>query len=57
MLQEAHQQKLKRVEWVVLDWNQSAIDFYKKYQARIFDDWRTVQLDEENLKKFAHASL
>ena len=57
VLHEAHQQKLKRVEWVVLDWNQSAIDFYKKYQATIFDDWRTVQLDEENLKKFANASL
>ena len=57
VLHEAHQQNLKRVEWVVLDWNQSAIDFYKKYQATIFDDWRTVQLDEENLKKFADASL
>ena len=57
VLHEAHQQKLKRVEWVVLDWNRSAIDFYKKYQATIFDDWRTVQIDEENLKKFANASL
>jgi hypothetical protein len=45
------------VEWVVLDWNRSAIDFYKKYNATIFEDWRTVQLDQENLKKFANASL
>jgi len=57
VLKEAYQQKLKRVEWVVLDWNQSAIEFYKKYQATIFEDWRTVQLDEKNLKKFAHASV
>ena len=57
VLHKAHQQGLKRVEWVVLDWNQSAIDFYKKYQATIFDDWRTVQLNEENLKKFAYAGL
>ena len=57
VLKQAHQQGLKRVEWVVLDWNRSAIDFYKKYNATIFEDWRTVQLDQENLKKFANASL
>ena len=57
VLHEAYQQELKRVEWVVLDWNQSAIDFYKKYRATIFDDWRTVQLNEENLKKFVHAGV
>ncbi|MDR9448739.1 MAG: GNAT family N-acetyltransferase [Psychroflexus sp.] len=57
VLRQAHQQGLKRVEWVVLDWNRSAIDFYKKYNADIFDDWRTVQLSEENLKKFADANL
>lgn len=57
VLEQAHQQKLKRVEWVVLDWNKPAIDFYNKYNADVFDDWRTVQLNEDNLKQFADASL
>tara|TARA_B100001113_G_scaffold203358_1_gene166763 strand:+ start:270 stop:725 length:456 start_codon:yes stop_codon:yes gene_type:complete len=35
---------VKRVEWVVLDWNKSAIKFYKKRGAKILKDWRTVQL-------------
>lgn len=48
----AHEQQVKRVEWVVLDWNQSAIDFYKKTGAEILKDWRTVQINEHNLEKF-----
>lgn len=39
--------KVKRIEWVVLDWNQSAIDFYKHTGATVFEDWNTVQFDEQ----------
>ena len=35
---------VKRVEWVVLDWNKSAIKFYKKSGAKVLEDWKTVQL-------------
>ena len=36
---------VKRVEWVVLDWNKSAIRFYKKSGAKVLKDWKTVQLE------------
>lgn len=52
VLQFAYQAKVKRVEWVVLDWNKNAIDFYKKSGAIILDDWLTVQMPEENLKNY-----
>ena len=39
---------VKRIEWVVLDWNKSAIEFYKKNGAKILKDWRTVQLKINN---------
>ena len=39
---------VKRVEWVVLDWNKSAIEFYKKTGAKVLKDWRTVQLKINN---------
>ncbi len=39
---------VKRVEWVVLDWNKSAIKFYKKSGAKVLKDWRTVQLKINN---------
>ena len=53
-LKYAYSQKVKRVEWAVLDWNTDAINFYKKTGAKVFDDWRTVQMNEEQLKTFIH---
>jgi GNAT superfamily N-acetyltransferase len=47
----AHQQKLKRVEWVVLDWNTPAVEFYKKYGADVMQEWNTVHLDEQGIEK------
>ena len=31
--------------WQVLDWNQPAIDFYKKYVSTIANDWMNCSLD------------
>lgn len=36
-----------RVEWVVLDWNKPAIDFYKKLGAEEMDDWLIYRLTSE----------
>lgn len=43
---------VKRIEWVVLDWNTPAIEFYKKTGAHILDDWKTVQMDELSIKNY-----
>ena len=43
---------VKRIEWVVLDWNTPAIEFYKKTGAHILDDWKTVQMDEQAIKNY-----
>lgn len=48
----AKTQNIKRVEWVVLDWNTNAIDFYEKYGATVFKEWRTVQLNEDQINHF-----
>ena len=48
----AKEQGVKRVEWVVLDWNKNAIDFYEKSGATLLKDWYLVQLEEEQIKKF-----
>lgn len=41
----AKAQKLRRVEWVVLDWNTPAVEFYKNYGANIMQEWNTVHLE------------
>ncbi len=43
---------VKRISWEVLDWNQSAIDFYEKKGARVMRDWDLVQLDEKGIANF-----
>ncbi|WBL25932.1 GNAT family N-acetyltransferase [Zunongwangia sp. HGR-M22] len=45
-------QGCKRTEWVVLDWNTNAIEFYKNSGATVFDEWRTVQMDEAAMQYF-----
>ena len=45
----AHKRGYGRVEWSVLDWNESAIGFYKQLGARPLDDWTTYRLDGKEL--------
>lgn len=52
VLKQAYKEKVRRVEWVVLDWNTPARNFYIKSGAKILSDWETVQMDEEGLKKY-----
>jgi GNAT superfamily N-acetyltransferase len=45
-----------RIEWVVLDWNQPAIDFYLSLGAVPMDEWRTFRLSDEALSELAAAN-
>lgn len=52
VMQYASQQNVNRVEWVVLDWNTNAIDFYKKSGVTFLKDWHLVQMDKNQLNKY-----
>ena len=52
VMQFALEEKIKRVEWVVLDWNTPAVNFYKNTGASVFSEWDTVQFDQDSIKKF-----
>jgi GNAT superfamily N-acetyltransferase len=43
-----------RFEWIVLDWNEAAIGFYKTLGARMLDDWRICRLEEAEFRSLAH---
>lgn len=43
---------VKRMEWQVLDWNEPAINFYKKYNAIMDPEWINGKLTFEQLKEF-----
>lgn len=40
-----------RMEWSVLDWNKSAIDFYKSLGAEAMDTWTVYRLNETDIKQ------
>ena len=42
-----------RFEWCVLDWNESAIQFYRKAGAAVLDDWRICRVTGEALRALA----
>lgn len=48
----ARENNVKRVEWVVLNWNKNAVDFYEKSGANILKDWWLVQFDKNSLNAF-----
>jgi GNAT superfamily N-acetyltransferase len=46
-----------RFEWAVLDWNESAIQFYKNLGAVPMNDWTVFRLDGEALTRLADTAL
>lgn len=49
----AQERNLGRLEWSVLDWNESAIDFYRQIGASLLEEWRICRLTGDNLAKLA----
>lgn len=39
LIEEAKERKLKGIVWQVLEWNEPAINFYKKYDATFDPEW------------------
>ncbi len=46
----AKKEKVRRMEWQVLDWNAPAIDFYKKYNSNFDGEWINCKLTFEKLE-------
>ena len=42
-----------RLEWWVLDWNESAVQFYKSFGAVPMDDWTVFRVTGETLRRLA----
>ena len=44
-----------RMEWICLDWNESALSIYRSIGAAPLSDWTVQRLDEQALKQFAES--
>jgi len=51
-IKKAKEIKAKRMQWQVLDWNEPAINFYKKYGAGLDGEWLNGKFTEEQINNF-----
>lgn len=45
LIEHCRKMGVRQLRWHVLNWNEPAINFYKKYQADLDPDWVSGQLD------------
>lgn len=53
LAQRCLERSYARFEWAVLDWNRSAIDFYRGIGAELMDQWRVCRMTGPALTRFA----
>jgi GNAT superfamily N-acetyltransferase len=53
----ARERNCGRLEWAVLDWNESAIQFYKTLGAVLLDDWSIFRVTDEALDRLATTAV
>lgn len=49
----AVEKNCQRLQWVVLDWNKLAIDFYRAIGAEFLDEWRNVRVSGQAIQRLA----
>jgi GNAT superfamily N-acetyltransferase len=45
LIEEAKEKKFNGIVWQVLEWNEPAISFYKKYNAKFDAEWVTCSIE------------
>lgn len=48
----AIKENVGRMEWTVLEWNKTAIEFYKTYNATLDPEWHLGTFSNKQLQKF-----
>jgi len=56
LAREAVAQDCGRMDWMVLDWNQPSIDFYKRLGAVVMTEWQLCRLDQDAITALAATS-
>ena len=51
----AHERGCGRMEWAVLNWNEPAVEFYKKLGAKPLDEWKIFRLNREGIARLVEA--
>ena len=52
VMKDAQRLNAKQLHWQVLDWNEPAIQFYKKYHANMDGEWINCKLTQQQINNF-----
>ncbi len=52
VIREAKEKGFNGMTWQVLDWNEPALKFYKKYNASLESEWLNASLSKEQLSNY-----
>ncbi|MBK7682244.1 MAG: GNAT family N-acetyltransferase [Bacteroidetes bacterium] len=52
VMKDAQRLNAKQLHWQVLDWNEPAIQFYKKYNANMDGEWINCKLTQQQINNF-----
>ncbi|PST83302.1 GNAT family N-acetyltransferase [Pedobacter yulinensis] len=52
VMQEARDRNYHGMTWQVLDWNEPALNFYRKYAARVEPGWLNASFDSAYIRSF-----
>ncbi len=50
-MQKALEENCTGMMWQVLEWNEPAINFYKKYGSKLDDEWVNCHLESDQIKR------
>lgn len=45
-----------RLDWVALEWNEPALNFYEGIGARRLDDWKLLRLEKDGMRRLAEGA-
>jgi GNAT superfamily N-acetyltransferase len=46
-----------RLDWVALEWNEPALNFYEQLGAQQLDDWKMLRLERDGIRRLADGSV
>lgn len=52
VIKKGYEDNVQRIEWNVLNWNTTAIDFYRKSGATVLADWLVAQMSRSEIEQF-----
>lgn len=46
-----------RLDWVALEWNEPALNFYEQLGAQQLEDWKMLRLEKDGIRRLADGSV